>query len=488
MTRTLPWLNKGAATKPSTKSSSPAPTKRRKRSPSPSADLVDSDLNNVATPPPRPKQKQKQKQHRSPSPAAPVPAPPDLSPMRPGYKADDIWIMVEDEFNSTAKDFTRHIHWQEYQRLRKLARSRGEKVLAAVGHGMDGGRTERSRGLELRMEREAGERRREGVLGGGGGGGGSESEEEEDAYMLDPQLAGLMMREKNRSGSLGGGGTGLAGLVKAKSNTRAAAGFAQSPHAARRYRDALDEDGDEEEKMPTRKRNKPMGRKVPQQPFEEDSEDDKNDLDAAPAPVRQPVLKKTNQANGDDRYHRASTREASDDRDENVFKRFAAPSKPRPAEPRVAPSMAKPSPYIKMEEDDDGDLFPRARPRPTYKKAQNREASQALSTRREEKPKTSPLKSTGDGSSRLTRPAPPSHTRPRNDGNAGEREEKTSISPAKKTSSSARPQGRDSSSGNQEVRDAASGFLARREAARAKEEKKQQGRTRRVDEIPTFLF
>lgn len=37
--------------------------------------------------------------------------------IRPGYDADDIWMMTEDEFLETAKLFTRDLHKAEYDRL-----------------------------------------------------------------------------------------------------------------------------------------------------------------------------------------------------------------------------------------------------------------------------------------------------------------------------------------------------------------------------------
>jgi hypothetical protein len=40
--------------------------------------------------------------------------------MKEGIGADDDWMMVEDEFLSTATLFTRHLHHAEYVRLRKL--------------------------------------------------------------------------------------------------------------------------------------------------------------------------------------------------------------------------------------------------------------------------------------------------------------------------------------------------------------------------------
>lgn len=48
--------------------------------------------------------------------------------MREGFSHDDIWMMVEDEFYSTAKLYTSHLHRAEYQRLKKLAVEREAKT------------------------------------------------------------------------------------------------------------------------------------------------------------------------------------------------------------------------------------------------------------------------------------------------------------------------------------------------------------------------
>jgi len=44
--------------------------------------------------------------------------------MREGLDADDVYIMVEDEFYATAKLFTQHLHHAEYVRLKNLAKIR----------------------------------------------------------------------------------------------------------------------------------------------------------------------------------------------------------------------------------------------------------------------------------------------------------------------------------------------------------------------------
>lgn len=127
--------------------------------------------------------------HREPSssPPPPLTGPPPVEFMTPGYQADDIFIMVEDELYSTAQIYTRHIHQAEYMRLKKLHRSRGQETLAALGHGTDHGRTKPSRALRLKMEAQEKARKRMAP---------PSDDEEEDEYMHDPQLAGLMTRSQ----------------------------------------------------------------------------------------------------------------------------------------------------------------------------------------------------------------------------------------------------------------------------------------------------
>ncbi|KIW81943.1 hypothetical protein Z517_04969 [Fonsecaea pedrosoi CBS 271.37] len=49
--------------------------------------------------------------------------------MREGYDGDDIYIMVEDEFQTVAQSYTAHLHHAEYRRLIKQAREAAPKPL-----------------------------------------------------------------------------------------------------------------------------------------------------------------------------------------------------------------------------------------------------------------------------------------------------------------------------------------------------------------------
>jgi len=57
--------------------------------------------------------------------------------MKAGLQRDDIWIMVEDEFLETARQFTNHLHRAEYQRLKQLAKSQNASVTQTISRPID---------------------------------------------------------------------------------------------------------------------------------------------------------------------------------------------------------------------------------------------------------------------------------------------------------------------------------------------------------------
>jgi hypothetical protein len=114
-----------------------------------------------------------------------------------GVENDDGWMMVEDELLTTARRFTAHLHHAEYQRLKRLARSR---PLDALSRPTVGRTEEQPSGSSHAKER--GRDTRDGVK--------NEmknltahatapaddplDEEEQDPYNEDPLLAELMNR------------------------------------------------------------------------------------------------------------------------------------------------------------------------------------------------------------------------------------------------------------------------------------------------------
>ncbi|KAK5696559.1 hypothetical protein LTR97_007862 [Elasticomyces elasticus] len=200
-------------------SSSPAP--KLKRSSSTDDDLVDSDLNPVGKT--TPVKRERKIKLQSPG-TSPAPAPPDVEFMREGYTADDAWMMVEDEFQSVAQAFTKHLHHAEYAKLKRSSKARGQDTLQAIKRPTDG-RTAQSVGTKLKLEADAKDKRIQGGLKGMGVE--EEGEDEDnDEYMHDPHLAGLMTGSQRATQD-------LTGLVKPRANTRAAAGFKNSPQKAR---------------------------------------------------------------------------------------------------------------------------------------------------------------------------------------------------------------------------------------------------------------
>lgn len=228
MPRKLPWLEQKVQKKESREAAAPSPALAPKHDRDSSPDLVDLDLNPLRRGTPQPRQRKRKE--RTPS-TSPPPAPPEVEYMREGYDADDIFMMVEDEFLSTAKVYTQHIHHAEYVRLKKLARSRGAGTLQAISRGVDG-TTAESNGLRFRREAEDTAKKIRNGVKHAGYDSERESSESEDEYMQDPQLAGLMTVEKRL-------GKDLSSMTKTRSNTRAAAGYSQSPHNVERKRDAL---------------------------------------------------------------------------------------------------------------------------------------------------------------------------------------------------------------------------------------------------------
>jgi len=133
--------------------------------------------------------------------------------MMEGYDHDDIYLMVEDEFHSTAQTFTQHLHHAEYQRLKKKARDAAPPTFQP---------TERM-SAETRKKLEARAmhaKQKDTVANLTNGCNLSEGEEQqEDDPWLGTSLAGLMTDANAQKR------TALVGLEKIQSNTRAARGF-----------------------------------------------------------------------------------------------------------------------------------------------------------------------------------------------------------------------------------------------------------------------
>ncbi|KAK6433887.1 hypothetical protein LTR95_009931 [Oleoguttula sp. CCFEE 5521] len=295
MPRKLPWLTEPA---PKPSKAPPRPSTSRRPPPRPSYpasadDLVDSDLNPLSpsTPPPP----TKLPTFSSPlSPANPIP-PPAFSPMRP---SDQVFRMVEDEFLSTAKLYTRHLHREAYVEAKRRAKARGGAMLRELGRGTDG-RTER--GVMGELEDEARERRKREK---------SEEVEEEREEWLDPQLAGLMKgREEARMVCRTSKGVGRK-VVGVRGDTRAARGFGRSPgKVAKRTAEAV---WDGEDDVGVSRKRKQI----------EVQEDDSDDLDST-RPIAAPSQQTAKSA-----ISKTSTAGARPRPPTNISKPYTKSSKP----------------------------------------------------------------------------------------------------------------------------------------------------------------
>ncbi|KAI4134284.1 MAG: hypothetical protein LQ347_001647, partial [Umbilicaria vellea] len=151
--------------------------------------------------------------------------------MRDGLDRDDIYIMVEDEFQAVAKTFTQHLHHAEYMRLKNLARTQNASTISTISRPIDSitqMREETKRKKEVEAMSAKQKTAVEKIVGQARGrrpktdSDLSDSEEEKhDDPWVGTTLQGLMTKSPRKAH------TSLAGLQGVKSNTRAAAGFAQ---------------------------------------------------------------------------------------------------------------------------------------------------------------------------------------------------------------------------------------------------------------------
>lgn len=130
--------------------------------------------------------------------------------MKEGFDQDDMWVMVEDEFLETAKQFTRHLHHAEYQRLKRLAKEkkagRAEDIARPVV-----GQATMSVAEQKRVESEKLEREQRRALRAAAGKDEDSDEWEDQTWASNPRLAGLMSRKES---------TNLTKLMDSQSQTR----------------------------------------------------------------------------------------------------------------------------------------------------------------------------------------------------------------------------------------------------------------------------
>src|ERR1700733_2480314 len=139
--------------------------------------------------------------------------------MHEGYDADDIFMVVEDEFQTVAQSFTHHLHHAEYGRMKKKARMASPPTPTIP---LDGMRAETRNRLEAKNLSSRQNRAIKDMIGVTDLAS-PEEEEEEEEKANDPwqgtSLAGLMSKDGTQAR------TALIGLEQIPSSTRAARGF-----------------------------------------------------------------------------------------------------------------------------------------------------------------------------------------------------------------------------------------------------------------------
>jgi len=208
---------------------------------------------------------------------------------------DEKWMMVEDEFNSIASTFTRHLHAEEYKKLKKLAAQKSVKTVADLPRPTDSITT---LSKEAQMRKQAEKKREQMKKAASKHPGHNEpagsDEEETPMLFIDRHLAGLMQASPGARAP-----KRILHTDSTKSHTRAAAGFTKQDDGATlrpKERQRLPDLGDfmksrraevkvrEQSPTPLPKATKrreelpPKRKEIPV--TREDNDDDEDDLDA----------------------------------------------------------------------------------------------------------------------------------------------------------------------------------------------------------------
>lgn len=153
--------------------------------------------------------------------------------MRNGYDKDDIYIMVEDEFQTVAQSYTTHLHHAEYKRLMREARTAPSKNLPEPTSPM-------SNEAKRRLQSATLQRKQSDVLRQVTGKASTVQDEEDKNSDLwsGTSLAPLMAQTSQQK-------TSLVGLERILSTTRASSGYSRSKGSGGQSRN--EELGDREE-------------------------------------------------------------------------------------------------------------------------------------------------------------------------------------------------------------------------------------------------
>jgi len=151
--------------------------------------------------------------------------------MHEGLDQDDIYIMVEDEFQAVAKQFTQHLHHAEYVRLKNLAKTRNESTITSISRPTDSITAMREE-TKRRKDHEAKAAKQKSALvqlkaraAANRPKTGSDEESDADVTKDDTLWAGTTLQGLMTSPSSSRQQMSLTGLQGVMSSTRAAAGF-----------------------------------------------------------------------------------------------------------------------------------------------------------------------------------------------------------------------------------------------------------------------
>lgn len=146
--------------------------------------------------------------------------------MREGLEADDGWRLVEDEFEMTARLFTRHLHHGELQRQKQLAKTRNQNALDAITGQINGKADPAVAERPPPDQTQAVPRSKDTVASNLD----VSNRQGDDPWLSDPRLAGLMSNKHTKAP--------LAKIGALQSTSRAAHGYSKgqaSPPKRRRY-------------------------------------------------------------------------------------------------------------------------------------------------------------------------------------------------------------------------------------------------------------
>ncbi|KAI0854059.1 hypothetical protein F5Y00DRAFT_245 [Daldinia vernicosa] len=280
MTRKLPWKRTeiGSTSTPRSPTSTPIRQQKAKRE-----NTDDDDKQVTASPNPAKRIKSSHSASESPapkhtpqsgsSPLSPKPLP--ESYMIEGLDNDDLYRMVEDEFLSTAQQFTAHLHAAEYHRLKAASKSQNADTIRDISRPVVGRMTDlvkQKQERKTRLEKQKAATRKARADRNRN----DDSTASESDLWRSASLHGLMESPRKKAARLDK-------LTKVVTTTRAAAGFSTTK-SGQLFTTS----------HPTRKDltgSRPIHHSTPKQDSETQSDDDE-DLDGPSAKISTNLVKK----------------------------------------------------------------------------------------------------------------------------------------------------------------------------------------------------